>query len=130
MSTAQLILGNNPAFQLASALEAVRKAEEDFAGQKADHKARMEALYADVNRLKLDILTGQKQLPLEPMTPEQLAADPVISEGLRGLQKLADEDGTTLSVRFDDGEEVVLARPKSDIPSVLDAENEDTKVGL
>jgi hypothetical protein len=67
MSTAQLILGNDPAFQLASALEAIRKAEQDFAGMKADHKARMEALYAEVDKLRTSILTGQKQLPLEPI---------------------------------------------------------------
>jgi hypothetical protein len=115
MSTAQLILGNDPAFQLASALEAVRKAEEDFSAQKADHKARMEALYADVNRLKLDILTGQKQLPLEPITEQP---DDTLQERVQIANDFISEINA------------IQEREASQIPTILDAENEDTKAGL
>lgn len=59
----------NPGYQLASALEAIRKEEEAFASLKRDHKDRMENLHSEVAALKLEILTGQKRLPLEP-TPE------------------------------------------------------------
>jgi hypothetical protein len=119
MSTAQLILGNDPAFQFASALEAIRKAEQDFAGLKADHKARMEALYAEVDKLRTSILTGQKQLPLEPIAEEPQPLE-ITSEF---AQKVQDE---MHAAGFTD----CTVTAGSDIPAVLDAENEDTKVGL
>jgi hypothetical protein len=117
MSTAQLALGNDPAFQLASALEAIRKAEEDFSGVKAEHKARMEALYAEVNRLKLDILTGQKQLPLEPIAEPISIITPEFAQKVQSEMHAAGFTNCTVTAG-------------SDIPRILDAENEDTKAGL
>jgi hypothetical protein len=64
MST-QAFLSTDPAFQLASALQAIDEAIKDFAEVKIEHKVRMERLYKEAGRLRMEILTGQKQLPLE-----------------------------------------------------------------
>ena len=67
----------NPGYQLAAALQALWRENENFAQLRADHKASVEGLQSEIDRLKQDILTGQKQLPLEPIVLDDAFAKKV-----------------------------------------------------
>ena len=54
----------DPGRALAEAIDALRRAEEDFAAVRLDHKTRMENLRGVVRRMTQEIITGQKPLPL------------------------------------------------------------------
>ena len=107
MTQKQLPLGNDPAFQLASALKAIEDAQQEFATTKADFKARLEKLHEDVARLQHEILTGarQEQLPLEPIEQS-------VQTAVENLQKIADKDGTELSVKIGDEPPVTIVKPQ------------------
>lgn len=56
-------------------LQAIQTEEQALASYKADYKARMETLRGELNRLKMEELTGQLSLvPDPPSDPEQTSA--------------------------------------------------------
>ncbi len=58
-------LSNDPAYRLASALQALEDARAEYGEVKREHKDRIERLMNEVATLKREILTGQKRLPLD-----------------------------------------------------------------
>lgn len=52
--------------QFAMLLQAIDEEERALASYKADHKARMETLYQELQKLKMDELTGQLSLVPDP----------------------------------------------------------------
>lgn len=52
--------------RFAMLLQAIEQEESALAIYKADHKARMEMLRDELNKLKMDELTGQMQLVTDP----------------------------------------------------------------
>lgn len=81
---------NHPGYLLAMALDSLRRENEDFAQARADHKEATEKLQAEITRLKTNILTGQKELPLEPVI--HLDAGPALQATRERIERLMEED--------------------------------------
>ena len=62
------MIETDKARQLAMILQAIEEAEREMADYRASHKERMETLHHEAWKLRCEILSGQKTLPMEPET--------------------------------------------------------------
>ena len=60
---------NEPGHRLAMILQSIDREEMEFAEQKLEHKKCMETLRHEAWKLRQQIITGQEELPLEPVPP-------------------------------------------------------------
>lgn len=55
--------------QMSLLLRAIDEAHSELAMHKANHKARLETLTDELQKLRWEVLSGQERLPLEPIPP-------------------------------------------------------------
>jgi hypothetical protein len=55
--------------QMSLLLRAIDEAHSELAMHKANHKARVETLTDELQKLRWEVLSGQERLPLEPIPP-------------------------------------------------------------
>jgi hypothetical protein len=60
---------NNPGYRLAMLIQSIEFEKRNFDSAKKDHNARLETLHQEVWKLRQQIITGQEELPLEPVPP-------------------------------------------------------------
>jgi hypothetical protein len=60
---------NDPGHRLAMILQSIDREENEFAKDKLEHKSRIENLRNEAWKLRQQIITGQEELPLEPVPP-------------------------------------------------------------
>ena len=66
---------NDTGHRLAMILQSIDREEMEFAEQKLEHKSRIETLRHEAWKLRQQIITGQEELPLEPVPPAQPPAE-------------------------------------------------------